>query len=693
MNAQEVSLSLLKTKIFYFILSSILFFSLVNESLAQIKWSNSSKDSNSSKKGEWIEFIPKKGKAKFDSNQIVGCGSPQKTFTILFDGTPELPKCQIGVKEPYKNTKRDIDISEYDIHGTMRTKCADALDKLPQDIFVPSPTEIVGWCPYIHPRSHEFRVKKPNNFILQLKSLANTTGNSNTAQAKKVINTALNLDVQSATWRKGFSGLYPNHATDNEPSYGRKERDASKQITRQQSLLITAYLVSGPNVPDKLLNKIESILNIYVKNDAFEYLFNTPFSQHIKKRSADGGEGEMFDDYEVPGFWDNSATMGLNYFLPGIITLYSILKEERPEAENISEIKKYVQKLVWLNEQGLDYGVINKNYPMVPESANHHSASRAFIHLLWGVVDGDDKFFQAGANHFLSVLQDSRPDGSISSEVKPSPSAKSSHGGWGSLDRNNETLGYHALGAMLIHSQGYNVDTIMINGVNLAKNVEFGVSTFFEPARAKKWAKVKNYGEEYKNYPGNTTNKNLSWYLLSSRLLNSTINKDIEDFINKSKKQWKAENLGILDVRFFHPLEEATKVSNLFDKLSCGYKISKRGFDKKKNKNYEYTINFGRLTIIDGEVQFGMNKWKSGAISLDKNYLPNNSSIFVMENGDLNGTFPVFTATKKEKTVPVKIVSVERNDAKSPEGKFLALREDGEDFGEDTFILQVNSCN
>ena len=92
-------------------------------------------------------------------------------------------------------------------------------------------------------------------------------------------------------------------------------------------------------------------------------------------------------------------------------------------------------------------------------------------------------------------------------------------------------------------------------------------------------------------------------------------------------------------------------------------------------------------------MQFGMNKWKSGAISLDKNYLPNNSSIFVMENGDLNGTFPVFTATKKEKTVPVKIVSVERNDAKSPEGKFLALREDGEDFGEDTFILQVNSCN
>ena len=85
-----------------------------------------------------------------------------------------------------------------------------------------------------------------------------------------------------------------------------------------------------------------------------------------------------------------------------------------------------------------------------------------------------------------------------------------------------------------------------------------------------------------------------------------------------------------------------------------------------------------------------VGKWHLGHT---KNYLPNNSSIFVVGNGDLNGTFPVFTATKKEKTVPVKIVSVERNNATSPEGKFLALREDGKDFEEDTFILQVNSCS
>ena len=53
----------------------------------------------------------------------------------------------------------------------MRTKCADALDKLPQDIFVPSPMDIDAWCPYIHPRSNELKVGNPNNFIESLNHL------------------------------------------------------------------------------------------------------------------------------------------------------------------------------------------------------------------------------------------------------------------------------------------------------------------------------------------------------------------------------------------------------------------------------------------------------------------------------------------------------------------------------------------
>ena len=130
----------------------------------------------------------------------------------------------------------------------------------------------------------------------------------------------------------------------------------------------------------------------------------------------------------------------------------------------------------------------------------------------------------------------------------------------------------------------------------------------------------------------------------------------------------------------------------MFDQLTCGYKISKRGFDMKKNEKYEYTINFGRFTINNGSVQFGMNVWKSGAVPLAKDYLTNNASIFVDRKGKLVGTFPVFTSSKKEKTKPVTIVSVEKRDINKLEGEFLAIRE-GKKLEDEAFILKVNSCN
>ena len=676
----------LNNKITKYILSFIITFSIGGVSFAEKKWSNAGK------KDEWKEFIPKKGKVNLSSNKITGCGTPQNSFTILFDGTPELPICQIGVKEPYRKTKRDIDFSEYDIHGTMRTKCADALEKLPQDIFVPSPTKHNVWCPYIHPKSKELKVKNPNNFIKELKLLADSTGNSNHYKIKSIIKSTTSFDTKKTPWRKGFSGLYPNHATDKEPTYGKKERAIAKEIVMHQSSLITSYLFSDDKSYSDIVSKIEATLRIYTENNAFEYLFNTPLSQHIKKRSKDGGEGEMFDDYDAPGYWDNSATMGLNYFLPGIINLYAILKNERPELSGLADIRDYVQKLVWLNEQGLDYGMINEKFlPDSPESANHHSASRAYIHLLWGVADGDDNFFQAGVNHYLSVLQDSRKDGSIISEVKPSPNKKSTHGGWGSLDRNHETLGYHALSAMIIESQGYKAEEISINGVNLNTNISFGVSTFSEPGKATKWTKVKNHSQQYKEWGGKTTNKNLSWYFLSSKFLKNKMNDEIEKFIQASPKQWRAENLGLLDVRFFSP-QVANKTSAIFDQLKCGYQILKRGFDKKKNKAYTYTVNFGNFTINGGEINFGKNFWKSGAVKLDKEYLQNNSLIYVKENGELAGTFPVFTTQAKVKTVDVEITATEGRNENSPVGRFLAVREN-KTLKDDHYILQVNSCD
>ena len=668
-----------------------IFFSLLS-SPVQMTFAKTDWSSSASEKG-WKEFVPRKGKADFEGNRIVGCGSPKKTYKILFGGSSEDAICQIGVREPYRDTQRDIDFSEYDIHGTMRTKCANALSGIPQDIFVPSPTEHAVWCPYSHPKVAKFAVNSKNKFIDELKDLAASANNRMTTPLQNLIRDAIVLDPNQAPWRKGFSGLYPNHATDKQPSYGKKETRIRTEINDYQSLLITAYLFSNDKERSLIAEKIGHTLQIYQENDAFEYLFNTPLSQHIKVRDSDGGEGELFDDYSVPGFWDNSATMGLNYFLPGIINLYSILKSEKPSDPRLPEIRRYVQKLVWLNEQGLDYGVVTKDKPLVPESANHHSASRAFIHLLWGVSDGDDAFFQAGVNHFVSVIQDSRPDGSISSEVKPSPSEKSSHGGWGSLDRNNETLGYHALGAMLIHSQGYDLGSISINGVNVHKNIDFGVAAFLDPSVASKWSKAKRHSEEYKNRARATTNKNLSWYLLSNLMLGKEPNAKVLQFILDEELQGMATNLGLIDVRYFLPLEDQLRVSNEFDGLTCGYQILKRGYDKEKKRNYEYTVNFGKFSVENGRPRFGKNVWKSGAVTLDENYMDREARLSVQKNGSLNGSFPVFTSKKKKQTKMVKITSANEGSslaAKSnPMGEFVATSRGSED----TFILRVNTCD
>ena len=272
---------------------------------------------------------------------------------------------------------------------------------------------------------------------------------------------------------------------------------------------------------------------------------------------------------------------------------------------------------------------------------------------------------------------------------------KSTHGGWGSIDRNNETLGYHALSAILISSQGYDVNSISINGVNLAKNVGFGVAAFLDPSVASKWSKAKSHSEEYKNDPGETTNKNLSWYLLSSLMLGYEPTDAIVDFVVEDKWQGMAKNLGLIDVGFFLPLNEKALFSNTFDGLTCGYVILKRGFDKEKNENYEYTINLGRFGVKDGQPRFGKNIWKSGGVTLDEDYMDAMAELFVQEDGSISGMFPVFTARKKKKTEMVGIIRASEGaslgSTSKPMGDFVALL-DGDKEEDQSFILRVNSC-
>ena len=137
-------------------------------------------------------------------------------------------------------------------------------------------------------------------------------------------------------------------------------------------------------------------------------------------------------------------------------------------------------------------------------------------------------------------------------------------------------------------------------------------------------------------------------------------------------------------------------VPSQFDGLACGYQILKRGFDKDNNRKYEYTINFGKFSVKNAQPRFGKNIWKSGAITLDQDYINDWANLAVHEDGSIIGAFPVFTAQKKKKTTMVEIKRANEGSSlgstSNPVGEFIAIR-DGTLENEESYVFRVNSCN
>ena len=137
-------------------------------------------------------------------------------------------------------------------------------------------------------------------------------------------------------------------------------------------------------------------------------------------------------------------------------------------------------------------------------------------------------------------------------------------------------------------------------------------------------------------------------------------------------------------------------LSSQFDGLACGYQILKRGFDKDENRKYEYTINFGKFNVKNAKPQFGKNIWKSGAVTLDQDYMNAWADLVVHEDGSIKGFFPVFTTQKKKKTTMVEIKRANEGSSlgsnSSPMGEFIAIR-DGASDKEESYVFRVNSCN
>ena len=505
-----------------------------SQALAAVKWNNSKSNSPTDLSEFSVKpFKAKMGKPNVSKNSVEGCGKPKNTYTFQFKGSKESAICQIGNSQEYKTGDTPISWPEYNFFGISKTKCADAITERPKDLYVTPASDKVGWCPYSNPEVKRFPLKKENGFIEML--LAGIEGNG-IRVTKQLIN-GIDKDIP---YRKGFTGLLPPEAR----GYLDEEYEIRQKVIDKNAIIFSAYLIADEEEQKNIAERTLNLLNFLAKKNAFEHLFYAPITLAGRKK-ADGSY-ETFADYSEPDGYDMSNNF-LIKILSGIINLYGITKRHHEENE-LNHIKNYVEKLVWLTEQGIGSVHYIPNITGTPDQPNHHTAPLATIWLLWGITSSDEFYYEAGLNHYLSILQMSRSDGSIESEVKKSPRAKSTHGGWGSLLRNNETLSHQVLAAILLKSQGHPVEKIDIDGVSISNLVKFGIDASVDTSIADRHTGTKTYDLKHITKPGSDLVSNLGWYKLARKFLSVEENSEALQLISENKKHDRIKDIGIMSV-------------------------------------------------------------------------------------------------------------------------------------------------
>ena len=478
---------------------------LSSQAIAAVKWNNSKSNSQTDLSEFSVQpFKAKMGKPNVSQNSVEGCGKPKNTYIFQFKGSKESAICQIGNSQEYKTGDTPISWPEYNFFGISKTKCADAITERPIDLYVTPASDKVGWCPYSNPEVDRFPLRKDNGFVKLL--VANAEG-----AGIRVTDAMINSIDKNISFRKGFTAIFPPEAK----SYKREENKAQREILQKNATIISAYLSGDEKQKNEIAERALNVLKHFESNDAFEYLFYAPMTLNVTKNQD--GTYKQFADYSEPEGYD-PPILALSQLLYGIVNLYGITKLHY-EDHDLLQIKSYISKLLWLTEQG----IVGLHYlpgtTAPPDQPNHHTAPMATLWLLWGITASDKFYYEAGLNHYFSILQMSRKDGSIASELKFNPRPKSPHGGWGSLRRNNETLSHQVMAAILLKSQGYNIEEINVSDVSIKELVEFAINSSADNSIADKYSGSTTYDLTHTEEPGSTLKDNLGWYKLAIKFL------------------------------------------------------------------------------------------------------------------------------------------------------------------------------
>jgi hypothetical protein len=107
-----------------------------------------------------------------------------------------------------------------------------------------------------------------------------------------------------------------------------------------------------------------------------------------------------------------------NTLIPMLEVHITLIREEAYSTNEYDLVHNWLEKRVWLAEQGPAEGQLGAEHRWIPDPGppNHHKIRKSLGYLMWGIADQNSEYFTAGVRGVEQYHNVLRSDGSITTE-------------------------------------------------------------------------------------------------------------------------------------------------------------------------------------------------------------------------------------------------------------------------------------
>ena len=349
-----------------------------------------------------------------------------------------------------------------------------------------------------------------------------------------------------------------------------------------------------------------------------------------------------------------------NTLIPMLEVHITLIREDAYSEDEYIQAHQWLEKRVWLAEQGPDEGQLYAGFRWIPDpgAPNHHTIRKSLGYLMWGVADQNSEYFTAGVRGVEQYYNVLRNDGSIITEHcfdKACQTGFGDHGCRNGLSLGNETGKFYGLGAIVMHNKGINIQE---KYPKIEKNIEWTTKVAANPSLAVKWLgdvfikqnnsnwNVEAFSKEGIDMDWATNwgglRKNLSHIYLWDNIFGTNYSDNLSSVVvlknGKEEKQFynhivrRAFDFGIADtglitfnydeVKTGHTLDDAINNTNKSENKSTQEESSSVEASSLFDGDYNFRlfrssedgtiyIGYGSFKISDGKITFTEDKSSS----------------------------------------------------------------------------------